>query len=93
MARIARPQRAIVNFRGIDHEMNLPVLRLALVHRQVAGEFHSMEELAGAVAVSRSTVSRYFAGRSTSLPVALKIVAKLKLKFEDVYTPISLDGP
>jgi DNA-binding XRE family transcriptional regulator len=92
MARIVRPERAIVNFRGIDHEMNVPVLRLALVRRQVAGEFESMEQLAHAVGVSRSTVSRYFAGRATSLTVTLGILDKLKLRFEDVYTPINLDG-
>jgi transcriptional regulator with XRE-family HTH domain len=92
MARMVRPKRAIVNFRGIDHEMNVPVLRLALVRRQVAGEFDSIEQLADAVGVSRSTVSRYFAGRPTSLTVTLGILDKLKLSFEDVYTPVNLDG-
>ncbi len=52
MARMAPPRWAIVNFRGIDHEMNIPVLRLALVRRQVAGEFDSMEGLANAIGYS-----------------------------------------
>ncbi len=91
MARMAPPRRAIVNFRGIDHEMNVPVLRLALVRRQVAGEFHSMEDLADAIGISRSTVSRFFAGRRTSLTVALAVLDKLKLKFDHVFTPINLD--
>jgi hypothetical protein len=91
MARMAQPRRAIVNFRGIDHEMNIPVLRLALVRRQVAGEFDSMEGLAKAIGYSRSTVSRCFAGRPISLPVALAVLDKLKLRFEDVFTPINLD--
>ena len=91
MARMTRPRRAIVSFRGIDYEMNLPVLRLALVRRQVAGEFDSMEQLATAIDYSRSTASRFFAGRQTSLPVALVVLGKLKLKFEDVFTPINLD--
>ncbi len=91
MARMVRPRRAIVNFRGIDHEMNVPVLRLALVRCQVAGEFDSMEQLAAAIGISRSTVSRFFAGRATSLTVALAVLDKLKVKFEEVFTPINLD--
>jgi hypothetical protein len=87
-----RPRRAIVNFRGIDHEMNVTVCRMALVQRQVAGEFDSMEGLAVAIGRSRSTVSRFFAGRRTSLPVALAVVDKLKLRFDQVFTPINLDG-
>lgn len=92
MARVQRPQRVIVNFRGIDHEMNVPVCRLALVRRQVAGDFDSMEALANALGRSRSTVSRFFSGRGTSLPVALAVLDKLKLKFEQVFTPVDLDG-
>ena len=86
-----RPRRAIVNFRGIDHEMNVTVCRMALVQRQVAGDFDSMEGLADAIGRSRSTVSRFFAGRRTSLPVALAVLDKLKLRFEQVFTPINLD--
>jgi DNA-binding XRE family transcriptional regulator len=88
---MVRPRRAIVNFRGIDHEMNVPVLRLALVRRQVAGEFDSMEQLAASIGISRSTVSRFFAGRATSLTVTLAVLDKLKLKFEEVFTPVNLD--
>jgi hypothetical protein len=91
MATIRRPRRALVNFRGIDHEMNVTVCRMALVQRQVAGEFDSMEGLADAIGRSRSTVSRFFAGRRTSLPVALAVLDKLKLRFEQVFTPINID--
>ena len=91
MASIRRPRRAIVNFRGVDHEMNVTVCRMALVRRQVAGEFDSREGLADAIGRSRSTVSRLFAGRRTSLPVALAVLDKLKLRFEQVFTPINLD--
>lgn len=78
--------RVVVSFNGIDHEMNLSVARHALVRRQVDGEFHTIEALADSVGRSRSTVSRWFAGRPTSLPVALTIVGKLGLRFDDVYT-------
>jgi DNA-binding XRE family transcriptional regulator len=79
------PRRVVVNFNGIDHEMNLSVARHALVRRQVEGEYHTMEALADAVGRSRSTVSRWFAGRPTSLPVALAILGKLRVRFDDVY--------
>lgn len=92
MANGKRPPRAIVNFRGIDHEMNVNVCRLALVRRQVAGEFDSMEALADAIGRSRSTLSRFFAGRGTSLPVAVAVLDKLKLRFDEVFTPTHLDG-
>jgi hypothetical protein len=91
MASMRRPRRAIVNFRGINHEMNVTVCRMALVQRQVAGEFDSIEGLADAIGRSRSTVSRFFAGRRTSLPVALAVLDKLKLRFEQVFMPINLD--
>ncbi len=91
MATMRRPRRAIVNFRDIDHEMNVTVCRMAVVQRQVAGDFDSMEGLADAIGRSRSTVSRFFAGRRTSLPVALAVLDKLKLRFEQVFTPINLD--
>lgn len=51
MASMRRPRRAIVNFRGIDHEMNVTVCRTALVQRQVAGEFDSQS---GGNTVTRS---------------------------------------
>jgi DNA-binding XRE family transcriptional regulator len=50
-----------------------------------------MEHLATAIGISRSTVSRFFAGRATSLTVALAVLDKLKLKFEEVFTPINLE--
>jgi DNA-binding XRE family transcriptional regulator len=45
-----------------------------------------MEQLAAAIGISRSAVSRFFAGRATSLTVALAVLDKLKLKFEEVFT-------
>ncbi len=80
-----RPQRVVVTFNGIDYEMDLAAVRLALTRRQIEGEFHRKEELSVAVGRSRSTVSRWFAGKSTSLPVALALLEKLELSFDDVY--------
>ena len=65
--------------------MDLSVVRLALVRRQVEGVFHTVEALADAVGRSRSTASRWFAGRQTSLAVVVAILDKLHLSFDDVY--------
>jgi transcriptional regulator with XRE-family HTH domain len=82
-----RPERVIVSYRGIPYVLDLKSCRRALVIRQVYGDLDSMESLARTVGVSRSTVSRFFAGRPTSLAVTLKMLAALRLRFEDVATP------
>jgi transcriptional regulator with XRE-family HTH domain len=48
-----------------------------------------MNSLARAVGVSRSTASRFFSGRSTSLAVTLRILQVLRLTFEEVAHPAS----
>jgi len=50
-----------------------------------------MEQLADAVGASRSTASRFFSGRPTSLSVTKRILDALGLKFEDVLTHESED--
>jgi transcriptional regulator with XRE-family HTH domain len=90
MAKMAgRPRKVTVWYRGIPYALNLVVCRRALVDCQVKGEFDSMEQLAGAVMVSRSTASRFFSGRPTSLTVTKRVLDALHLKFEDVLTPES----
>jgi transcriptional regulator with XRE-family HTH domain len=59
-----------------------------LVGRQVEGDLDSMERLAVAVGISRSTASRFFSGRPTSLAVTLKILGALRLTFENVARPL-----
>ncbi len=83
-----RPREVIVSYRGMPYRLNLGCCRRALVLRQVEGEFESMEALAKAIGRSRSTVSRYFSGRPTSLPVTLKILHVLRLRSEDVAVPV-----
>jgi hypothetical protein len=58
----------------------------------VEGELDNMNSLAHKVGVSRSTASRFFSGRSTSLAVTLRVLAVLRLKFEDVARPVTLAG-
>jgi transcriptional regulator with XRE-family HTH domain len=85
-----RPKFVIVYFRGAPYQLNLVVCRRALVRRQIEGELDNMNSLARAVGVSRSTASRFFSGRSTSLAVTLRILDKLRLSFDEVAKPVEL---
>lgn len=84
----SRPKRVRVEYRGLPYWLDLVICRRALVNRQVEGGIDSMESLAGACQISRSTASRFFSGRPTSLDVTLRILAALGLRFEQVATPI-----
>jgi len=87
----SRPKQVTVWYRGIPYTLDLVKCRRALVSRQVDGELDSMESLARAVGISRSTASRFFSGRATSLAVTLKLLDVLHLGFEDVATPVVED--
>jgi DNA-directed RNA polymerase alpha subunit len=89
--RTNRPGQSRVCYRGIPYTLELVLCRRALVKRQVDGDLDSMESLANAAGVSRSTASRFFSGRQTSLTVTLRILETLHLRFEEVATP-SLDA-
>lgn len=92
MARMNRPRTVVVSYRGMPYELDLVRCRRALVNRQVEGELDSMESLARACGISRSTASRFFSGRATSLTVTLKVLETLHLKFENVAQPVDLPG-
>jgi transcriptional regulator with XRE-family HTH domain len=81
-----RPKQVTVWFRSIEYVGDMVRCRRALVARQIEGELDSMESLANAVGISRSTVSRFFSGRQTSLSVTLRILERLHLTFDDVFT-------
>lgn len=83
----ARPRYVKVRYRGIAYRLNLVLCRRALVERQVEGGLDSMDALARLVGISRSTASRFFSGRPTSLAVTLKILEALGLTFDQVFTP------
>ena len=87
-----RPKETKVRYRGIPYTLDLVRCRRALVRRQVEGELDSINGLATAVGISRSTATRFFAGRPTSLAVTLKILGVLRLRFEDVARPAGEDG-
>lgn len=78
------PMSSIVWFKGLPYVVNLAMCRKALVRRQVEGEIRNMTSLAAGARVSRSTASRMFSGRSTSLAAMLRVLANLHLEFGDV---------
>ncbi len=82
-----QPRRVTVSYRGIQYTLDLVRCRRAFVERQVEGEFSSIESLAQTLGISRSTTSRFFAGRPTSLAVTVKILKVLRLTFEEVARP------
>lgn len=89
MARMdSRPRTVTVYYRGIAYELDLVACRIAMVLSQVKGELDSMESLANRVDISRSTASRFFSGRPTSLAVTLQILQALHLTFEKVARPV-----
>jgi hypothetical protein len=83
-----RPRVATVTYRGLPYTLDLARCRRALVDRHVDGELQSMQALADAAGISRSTASRFFAGRRNSLSVTLKILGALRLRFEDAARPV-----
>jgi transcriptional regulator with XRE-family HTH domain len=94
MHRHRRPVRATVIYRGIPYAINLECCRRALIWREVEGEVDNLEHLATRVGLSRSTVSRFFSGRSTTLGTTLRILTALRLDFRDVASPLGPDeGP
>jgi transcriptional regulator with XRE-family HTH domain len=82
--RAARPRSVLVYYKDLPYRLDLIRCRRALVERQIEGQLVSMEGLASVVGISRSTASRFFTGRPTSLAITLRILDALHLKFEDV---------
>jgi DNA-binding XRE family transcriptional regulator len=91
MERRRRPKKAVVYFRSVAYGMDIQACVRAVVRCQVAGEFATMDELADAAGISRSTVSRFLQGRPTSLGVARSILDKLQITFDEVFRPHSGD--
>lgn len=87
----ATPKEAVVRYRGAEYRIDLVACRRALVRRQVEGALTNMSSLAAAADVSRSTASRYFSGKTTSLAATLRILKVLKLHFGDVVIPTDVD--
>jgi transcriptional regulator with XRE-family HTH domain len=79
----------IVFYRKLPHIMNVRILNRAMRDRQIAGDFDSVEGLADRIGASRSTVSRFFSGKNTSLAIALRILEALKLTFDQMFIEIS----
>jgi len=85
------PTSVIIRPNGVPFELDLIACRRALVLRQVDGDFDGIDGLAKKVGCSRSTASRFFSGRPTSLKLVLAVLAVLQLKFENVARPWTPD--
>jgi transcriptional regulator with XRE-family HTH domain len=79
-----RPDWALVEYEGLPHLLHLRALRRALLNSAIAGTHESRESLAEGTGFSRSTVSRFVAGRNTSTRTTRAILAELGLKWDDV---------
>ncbi len=86
-----RPATVTLAFGGNPHRVDLAAFERAFFAGVVAGKYNAREDIAKAIGRSRSTVSRFFAGRSTSIRVFLAILNELELSFEDVATPVIED--
>ncbi len=88
-----RPASVILAFGGHPHRVDLTMIERAFFAQVVAGKYDSREDIAKAIGRSRSTVSRFFGGRSASMRVFLEILNELGLRFEDVATPVTENEP
>lgn len=86
------PRGAVVRYRGAEYRLDLVECRRALVRRQVEGSLTNMASLAAAANISRSTASRFFSGKSTSLTAATRILDALGLTFHDVAVPVDAES-
>jgi hypothetical protein len=87
--RAAHPGTVRVHYRGVPHDLDLGRCWRALLGCEIEGEFSGMDGLAKRAGCSRSTASRFFSGRSVSLPVTLRILTALGLAFADVAREIA----
>ena len=87
-----RPASVIMAFSGHPHRVDLAAIERGFFAHVVAGKYDSREDIAKAIGRSRSTVSRFFGGRNTSIRVFLDILTELGLKFEDVARPVNEDA-
>src|SRR2546430_246533 len=88
-----RPCQRTVWYGGVPYTLDLVRCRRALVMAEVEGIVSSLNTLALTCGVSRSTASRFFSGRGTSLGVTLRILGCLKVRFEEVATATEAAGP
>jgi transcriptional regulator with XRE-family HTH domain len=82
-----RPAQVVVSYDGHRFRLDLTTIEQAFFRGIVAGRYSDREALARACGISRSTVSRFFHSRTTSIKVTLAILRELGLDFDDVAAP------
>jgi Helix-turn-helix len=95
MAQMIRPSTVIVWYRNVPYQLDLERCRRAFDRLVASGELRGMRDLACKIGIRRSTASRFFAGRRTSLTVTLKILKALNVTMADVRRSLDDDptGP
>jgi hypothetical protein len=83
-----RPASAVQVFDGNLHRLDMVTIESAFFRKVIEGTYGCREDLAKAAGCSRSTVSRFFAGKNVSIKVTLAILAALDLRFDDVAEPL-----
>src|SRR5215831_1367963 len=84
MAQMIRPSTVVVWYRNIPYQLDLERCRRAFDRLVTSGQLRGMRDLACKLGIRRSTASRFFAGRRTSLTVTLKILKALNVTMADV---------
>ena len=79
---------AVMSFKGHPHRIDLAAIERRYFDGVVAGKYTGRDSLAEACGISRSTVSRFFQGRSCSIRVVLALLSELTIKFDDAATPL-----
>jgi hypothetical protein len=81
----------MVTYDGQRYQRNLAVCWAAMQQRRNEGEFSGVPELARMVAVSRTTLYRFFSGHwHGPKDAVLCILARLRLDFDAVHAPEAL---
>jgi transcriptional regulator with XRE-family HTH domain len=83
-----RPVSTVQVFDGNPHRLDMVAIESAFFRKVIEGTYGCREDMAKAAGCSRSTVSRFFAGKNVSIRVVLAILAELDLRFDDVAEPL-----
>ena len=83
------PGPVLVELKGHIYSFDRAQCRRALLLLQVNGEMDTIAALAADVGVSRSTISRLFNSGRCSPAMLGRVLRRLELRFEDVYTPVT----
>jgi transcriptional regulator with XRE-family HTH domain len=87
--RTVRRRSLVVRHEGQTYERDLAKCRRLVLQRQMEREFDSVEELAGRVGLSKSTVHRWLRGVGPgATETTVRILAGLRVEFNEVHRKV-----